>query len=160
LKINPVKQFKTICSLNVTVRKVESDGNCFFRALSDQLCGSQEGHLVLRLLIIDYICENREKFETSIDHEHFRNWDDFTYRMRQHGTFADGIVVAASALSLRRSLIIHQETQRPVLFKPLISNTNHQQLHLAYDCKTLHYNSLCSVNDDKLYLNESECIFG
>ncbi len=80
--------------------------------------------------------------------------------MRQQGTFADAIVVVASALSLHRSLIIYQETQRPALFKPLISNTNYEQIHLAYDCKTLHYNSLCSINDDKLYRNKSECILG
>lgn len=147
-----------MCSLNVGVRKVKADGNCFFRALSDQLSGSQEGHLVLRQLVMDYIDEHREKFEASIDHHHFCNWEDFMDKMRQRGTFVDGIVVAASALSLRRSIIIHQRSQRPLLFKPSVCNSSLQQIHVAYDDKTLHYSSLCSINNNNLYLNDSECV--
>jgi len=160
LEVSCLSQFHTICSLNVAVRKIKPDGNCFFRALSDQLCGCQEGHLVLRQLIMDYICENRQKFEASIDDQHFSNWEDFIYKMRQQGTFADGIMVAASALSLRRSIFIHQQLQRPILFKPLICNTSFEQIHLAYDDKTLHYTSLCSINSKKLHIDDCECTLG
>lgn len=155
-----LSHFQTTCSLNVAIRKIKSDGNCFFRALSDQICGSEEGHLVLRQLIMDYIDENRENFEESIDQEHFCNWDDFIYKMRQRGTYVDGIVVVASALLLHKSIIIHQQLQRPVLFKPLICNTFFQQIHLAYDEKTLHYSSLYSINNSKVHLEEAECTLG
>ncbi|CAF1210325.1 unnamed protein product [Rotaria sordida] len=139
---NYLAEFKTICSLNVTVRPIKYDGNCYFRALSDQITGSQEGHVVLRAIVIDFISDHREIFESSIDHEHFSSWEDFIYRMRQNGTFADGIVMVASAMLLRRQIIIHQRAQRPVLFKSLCFISNNNQIHLVYDSKKLHYNSL------------------
>ena len=109
---------------------------------------------------MDYIYENREKFKASIDQEYFSNWENLMYKTRQRGTYADGIVVAASALSLRRSIIIHQHSQRPVLFKPSICNTSFEQIHLPYDDKTLHYSSLCSINSNKLHIDDSECTLG
>jgi len=143
---------------NATIRQIVSDGNCYFRAVSDQLSGSQEGHIVLRALIIDFISQNRQKFEPYIDREHFSSWEDFLYRMRQHGTFADGTIIVASAISLRKQVIIHACGQRPVLFQPGFPNTNHDQIHLLYDSNSLHYNSLWSIDGTKLHIDTSECI--
>ena len=78
--------------------------------------------------------------------------------MSQHGTFADGNVVAATSMLLRRQIIIHQDGQRPILFKSLFPISNNNQVHLVYDSKILHYNSLRSVDDKKLYLDELECV--
>ncbi|CAF1490476.1 unnamed protein product [Adineta steineri] len=153
-----IPKFKTICSLNVTTREIESDGNCYFRALSDQISGSQEGYIILRILILDFISDNREVFELSIDHEYFSSWVDFIYKMRQDGTFADAIVVVASATLLRRQIIIHQHEQRPVLFKPLFSISTSNQIHLVYDSKNLHYSSLSTTDGNKLSIDEFECI--
>ncbi|CAF1297537.1 unnamed protein product [Adineta steineri] len=158
LEVNYIAKFKTICSLNVTIRETESDGNCYFRALSDQISGSQEGYIILRILILDFISDNREVFESCIDHEYFSSWEDFIYKMRQGGTFADGIVVVASAMSLRRQIIIHQHEQRPVLFKSLFSISTSDQIHLVYDSKNLHYSSLLSTDGNKLSIDASECI--
>ncbi|CAF1458042.1 unnamed protein product [Adineta steineri] len=82
LKVNYIPKFKTICSLNVTIREIESDGNCYFRALSDQISGSQEGYIILRILILDFLSDNREVFESCIDHGYFSSWEDFIYKMR------------------------------------------------------------------------------
>ncbi|CAF4047790.1 unnamed protein product, partial [Adineta steineri] len=158
LEVNYIPKFKTICSLNVTIREIESDSNCYFRALSDQISGSQEGYIILRILILDFISDNREVFESCIDHEYFSSWEDFIYKMRQGGTFADAIVVVGSAMLLRRQIIIHQHEQRPVLFKSLFSISNSNQIHLVYDSKNLHYSSLLSGDDNKLSIDESECI--
>ena len=102
------EKFYTICSSNVTIREIEADGNCYFRALSDQISGSQEGHVILRALVIDFISHNQEKFESSIDHEHFSSWEDFICQMRQSGTFVDALVIVASSIYLHKQIIIHQ----------------------------------------------------
>lgn len=135
-----------------------SDGNCFFRSISDQLTQCQDNHVILRQLIVDFILDHRELFEISIDKENFSSWDQFIYRMHQCGTFADGIVVVASAMFLRRHIIIHQHEQRPLLFKSSYSVINHNQIHLAYNSKSLHYDSVWSCDDHKLRLDETECI--
>jgi hypothetical protein len=94
----------------------------------------------------------------SIDKEHFSCWDDFIYQMHQHGTFADGIAVTASAMFLRQHIIVHQHEQRPLIFKGLFPIKNDNQIHLAYDSKTLHYNSVWSFDHKKLFIDETECI--
>jgi hypothetical protein len=99
--------------------------------------------------------EHREKFESSIDNEQFSCWDDFIHRMAEDGTFVDGIVVVASALFLHRSLIIHQHRQRPLLFKSSFCFRNNHQTHLAYNWKTVHYNSVCSIDGNKLDIDKS-----
>jgi hypothetical protein len=43
----------------------------FFRPLSDQLTDSQYGYIVLCELIIDFMRENNDLFEISIDNEVF-----------------------------------------------------------------------------------------
>jgi hypothetical protein len=40
-------EFKTICSLNVRIGSIECDGNCYFRALRNQILGSQDRRIVL-----------------------------------------------------------------------------------------------------------------
>ncbi|CAF1364756.1 unnamed protein product [Adineta steineri] len=105
-KLSYLTKFKTLCTLSVRIPQIESDGNCYFRALSDQISGSDEGHRILRILILDFISDNRELFEPFIDHEYFSSWNDFVFKMRQDGTFADGTIIVASATLLRREIII------------------------------------------------------
>ncbi|CAF3941543.1 unnamed protein product [Rotaria sordida] len=79
-------------------------------------------HVILRTFVIDFILDTNQRFEPSIDR--------------------------ASAMLLRRQIIIPQHAQRPVLFKCLSSITNNNQIHLVYYSKSLHCNSLCSINDN------------
>ena len=150
--------FDSRCSLKTNTQAIESDGNCFFRALSHQLTGHQDGHMVLRELIVDYMSSNRGMYETAVDTQYFPCWDDFIRQMRLSGTFADGITLAASVMFLRRSIIVHQRGQRPMIFKNSFLDTNNRQIHLAYDTSKLHYQALSSVDSLDLYVDETECI--
>ena len=150
--------FDSRCSLKMRTQTIKSDGNCFFRALSHQLTGFEDGHMVLRELIIDYISINREIYEIAIDKQHFRCWNDFIHQMRQPGTFADEIALAASVLFLRRDIIIHQRGQRPLIFKSSFPGANERQIHLAYDSIAVHYQALSSVDCSDLHVDEAECI--
>jgi OTU domain-containing protein 3 len=44
-----------VARLNLCIRDVEGDGNCLFRALSDQLYGDQTRHSEIRKLMCDYL---------------------------------------------------------------------------------------------------------
>jgi hypothetical protein len=141
----------------MTIRKIKPDGNCFFRALTDQISGWKDGHIVLRTLITDFISEKRANFENFIDQEHFPSWEDFIHQMHRPGTFPDGTMVAASPPLLRRSIVIHQYEQCPHLFNSPLAASNNNHIHLIYHSKTLHYDSLCSINDENIYIDESGC---
>ena len=155
--MNNIEKITTIYPLNLIIRHIESDGNCYFRAVSDQLSGSQDGHIILRLLLVDFMSDNREVFERIVDSEYFSSWDHFIDRMNQNGTFADITTVVASSMLFRRQVIIHQDAQRPMLFKSSSSITNKNQIHLGYDSKALHYHSLYTIDGNKLSIEESEC---
>ena len=49
--------------LGLALREVPGDGNCLFRALSDQLYGEDARHAEIRTDVVDYIRSNREDFE-------------------------------------------------------------------------------------------------
>ncbi|CAF1388907.1 unnamed protein product, partial [Rotaria sordida] len=50
------------------------------RALSDQISGSEEGHIVSRIVVIDLISDNRETSALYIDREHFSSWEGVIYQ--------------------------------------------------------------------------------
>ena len=65
--------------LGLRVKEVAADGNCFFRALSDQRWGGEEHHVELRKATIAYMEANREDFEPFIEDD--EKWDAYIERM-------------------------------------------------------------------------------
>ena len=61
------------------------DGNCLFRALSDQLYGTESRHLQLRKDICDWIQSHSVRYAPFVDDE--RGLDVHLSLMRQPGTF-------------------------------------------------------------------------
>ena len=49
--------------LGLSLREVPGDGNCLFRAFSDQLHGEDARHAEIRADVVDYMRRNREDFE-------------------------------------------------------------------------------------------------
>lgn len=60
------------------------DGNCLFRALSDQLWGFPNGHLKLRAEICDWMESQRERYEGFVDED--RTFDTHLRLMRIPGS--------------------------------------------------------------------------
>lgn len=77
-----------ISRLGLSLRDVEGDGNCLFRALSDQLYGDQSHHPDLRRWVCDWIMEHKEEMEFWVqvctDGEQF---EAYVERMRKHGEY-------------------------------------------------------------------------
>ena len=61
------------------------DGNCLFRALSDQLYGSDTHHLKLRSALCNWIESHKERYAPFVDDE--RGLDVHLQCMRQPGEF-------------------------------------------------------------------------
>lgn len=47
----------------MTLRRIEGDGNCLFRAFSDQIHGDQSLHKELRKKVTEFMKEQRDDFE-------------------------------------------------------------------------------------------------
>lgn len=77
-------------------KKMKADGNCQFRALSDQLFGTENSYLEVRKAISDWLRQNGRTFD--IDDEgttlvaflassEYKTWEDYCYSMATAGAW-------------------------------------------------------------------------
>ncbi|KAH7417894.1 hypothetical protein BKA64DRAFT_635058 [Cadophora sp. MPI-SDFR-AT-0126] len=62
-------EFPELAGLGLTARNVEGDGNCLFRALSDQLYGHQDMHKRIRAKVLSHMEENPDDYKPFHDME-------------------------------------------------------------------------------------------
>ncbi|GAA5843174.1 hypothetical protein JCM5353_007090 [Sporobolomyces roseus] len=87
------------------------DGNCLFRALSDQLFGSPSQHLQLRNQICDFLGsdQHQERFKVFVDLDDYKSgWSGYVREMRQPGTYGTNIELSAFVHLYQRSIKIFQ----------------------------------------------------
>ncbi|KAL7066876.1 OTU-like cysteine protease family protein [Cryptosporidium serpentis] len=77
----------------IYIRDIIGDGNCLFRAISDQLYGNSENHEIIRSYCMDYIEINKDKFSDFI-HE-YPNIDSYINNKRYLGVWGDNIELQA-----------------------------------------------------------------
>ncbi|EEA06219.1 OTU-like cysteine protease family protein [Cryptosporidium muris RN66] len=80
-------------SYEIYIRDIIGDGNCLFRAVSDQLYGNSENHEIIRSYCMDYIEINKDKFSDFI-HE-YPNIDNYINNKRCLGVWGDNIELQA-----------------------------------------------------------------
>jgi len=77
----------------VRERQVEGDGNCQFRALADQLYGSQEHHLELRAQVVAQLRKDPGRFKGFVP----GSFEDYVADMALPGTWGDHVTLQAAA---------------------------------------------------------------
>ncbi|KAI0920290.1 hypothetical protein AcV5_010071 [Taiwanofungus camphoratus] len=82
------------------------DGNCLFRALSDQLYGTPSYHLKLRQDICDWIESHKQRYEPFVDDE--RGLDVHLQCMRQPATYGGHLELSAFAHMMHRDVKVIQ----------------------------------------------------
>jgi len=64
---------KQLDKINLKLRDVNGDGNCLFRAISDQMTGKESNHRKFRRDAVDYVKNNKDDFAPFIEDD----WDKF-----------------------------------------------------------------------------------
>lgn len=93
-------------SLGLYAAPTLGDGNCLFRALSDQLYGSPSRHMHLRRDICDWIEHHRQRYEPFCEDE--RGLTVHLECMRQQGTYGGHLELSAFAHFARRNVKVIQ----------------------------------------------------
>ncbi|KAL4070160.1 hypothetical protein V8B97DRAFT_1871712 [Scleroderma yunnanense] len=93
-------------SLGLYAAQTLGDGNCLFRALSDQFYGSPARHLQLRKDICDWIENHRQRYEPFCEDE--RGLSVHLQCMRQQGTYGGHLELSAFAHYARRHVKVIQ----------------------------------------------------
>ncbi|TKY86051.1 hypothetical protein EX895_004876 [Sporisorium graminicola] len=81
------------------------DGNCLFRALSDQLYGHPSRHAQLRQETCDHLAARPEKFAGFVDDKPF---DQYIRLMRENGTYGGHLELHAFAQMMQKQIKIVQ----------------------------------------------------
>lgn len=120
---------RSLYSSGLCIRDVSNDGNCFFRAVSDQLYGSEDYHMKLRERACDYLMLHKEHYRFFVDDE--QTFDDYVAEMRTDGVWADNLELQAISMACNVNIRVHQSG------KPSYDIRNHTArdanvIHLSY----------------------------
>lgn len=157
--------------IGLTIRDVGGDGNCFFRALSDQLFGNESQHIDIRQRTCQYLKQNRDEFQpfvaALVDEGEMANnnkpvssnkkaskvtdsYDCYIKALETLGTYADNGCLVAFARLYGLDIHIHQlELDIWTITGAPPAKKGHQpnrQLHLAYH-NGEHYSSVRVAGD-------------
>jgi len=96
--------------LGLTLKDVEGDGNCLFRALSDQLSGAPDGpeHAALRAKVVAYIRDHRADFEPFVEAEGGETFDQYVDKLGRDGVYAGHWALVAFSRLYEMDVCIHQ----------------------------------------------------
>ncbi|XP_017976184.1 PREDICTED: OTU domain-containing protein 3 isoform X2 [Theobroma cacao] len=125
-------------ALGLQIIQVTADGNCFFRALADQLEGDEEQHGKYRSMVVQYIVKNREMFEPFIEDD--VPFDEYCQSMEKDGTWAGHMELQAASLVIRRNICIHRNMS-PRWYIKNFDGRGALMVHLSYHDEE-HYNSV------------------
>ncbi|KAH7107867.1 cysteine proteinase [Auriculariales sp. MPI-PUGE-AT-0066] len=93
-------------ALGLYAADIIGDGNCLFRALSDQLWGTQSHHLKLREEVCDWIASRKDRYAPFVDDD--RGLDVHLRCMRTPGTYGGHLELSAFAHCRRRDVKVIQ----------------------------------------------------
>ncbi|KAH8969866.1 hypothetical protein BDL97_02G056700 [Sphagnum fallax] len=130
--------------LGLKICPVTADGNCFFRAIADQLDGQEEQHAIYRQSVVDYVQEHREEFEPFVEDE--VPFNEYCSAMREDGTWAGHMELQATSLVTGCNICIHQ-LKTPRWHIRNFESVDTFTLHLSYHDGE-HYNSVRRLDDD------------
>lgn len=124
---------------------VQGDGNCFFRALSKEIYGSEDCHYELRQTIVDLMAGHRAEFEQFTD-ACTQSFADHVEEMRQFGVWATTAEIYAASTLLQRDIYVfspdHTGNQYSWLhFSPCFPHSN----NITSSCPQC-YITVCHTN--------------
>ncbi|KAK9054103.1 hypothetical protein SSX86_025180 [Deinandra increscens subsp. villosa] len=138
-KQSEISEFRAqLDALGLKIIEVTADGNCFFRALADQLDGDEDMHEKYRKMVVQYIMKNRESFEPFIEDE--VPFDEYCQSMEKDGTWAGNMELQAASLVTHSNICIHRKSSSRWYIKNF-SDFDAKMIHLSYH-DLEHYNSV------------------
>ncbi|XP_074377737.1 OVARIAN TUMOR DOMAIN-containing deubiquitinating enzyme 7 isoform X3 [Apium graveolens] len=125
-------------ALGLKIIHMTADGNCFFRALADQLEGNEDEHMKYRKMVVDFIRNNQETYEPFMEDQ--VPFDEYCQSMENDGTWAGHMELQAASLVTHSNICIHQKMS-PRWYIQNFDNRDAQMIHLSYHDEE-HYNSV------------------
>ena len=130
---------------NLEIKAIEGDGNCLFRAVSDQVYGKEEYHDIIRQKCMDYLEIQKRFFKLFIDGD----FNEYIKEKRKDGAWGDDIELEALSEIYNRPIEIYSGSEKPLRCFHEDKNDydrNVIPIRLSYHGRK-HYNSVIPLKD-------------
>lgn len=123
--------------------KVQGDGNCQFRALSDQLYQSPDHHEFVREQIINQLKTNRDAYDGYVP----MAYDDYLEKVARNGEWGDHVTLQAAADKYGVKIFVMTSFKDTcyIEIQPKVQKSN--KVVLLSFWAEVHYNSIYPQND-------------
>ncbi|XP_041461895.1 uncharacterized protein LOC121413207 [Lytechinus variegatus] len=139
------------------IKTIDEDGNCFFRAISYAISGTECYHVILRNLTVNHLLQTNDKFKSTLRSE-FRTVREYVLKNRimENGTWATDTEMSALANLIDTDIYSYNDQvpcwQLYSARKPGRINvvTSHKGIYIQYT-RNVHFNvveSVTSVSSD------------
>ncbi|URE38668.1 OTU-like cysteine protease [Musa troglodytarum] len=128
--------------------KVQGDGNCQFRALSDQLYRSPEYHTFVRQQVVDQLRSHPEIYDGYVP----MSYDDYLKNMSKNGEWGDHVTLQAAADSYGVKIFILTSFKDTCYIEILPSVEKSKRVVCLSFWAEVHYNSIYPEGDLVLLL--------
>jgi len=142
---------KSLENLGYFIREVGGDGNCLFRAISEQVEGNEDHYKEYREKCINYMIDHKDEFAPFIEDD--ESFDDYILRMSKSGEWGGNLEIYAMSKILQANFYIY------IYEQPMYVVNNFDKpkknIKLTYhDGK--HYNSLRKLEEKNKEDREKE----
>ena len=127
-----------LAAAGLRVNEVDADGNCLFRALSDQIEGSAKHHGKYRDEIVAFMRRDEERFKWFVEDD--EDWDDYLARIGRDGEWGGNLELVAAANLRSVNVVVHQ-LEAPKFEICADDNSATRTVHLSYPV----WKSLCEL---------------
>ncbi len=127
------------------IKVVAGDGNCLFRAISDQVYGKEEYHGMIREHCMNYISVEKEYFSQYIVGG-MDAFTDYVSAKRQNGEWGDDLEIEAMSEMYGRPIEIYAYDDKPMrtFHEGVFSAPGQRSIKLSYHGRS-HFNSVCGT---------------
>ena len=95
------------------IKVMGSDGNCMFRAVSDQIYGNEDYHNIIREKCMDYLLIEREFFSQFVEGGD-KEFDNYINMKRKDGVWGDDVELQAISELYNRPIEIYSGSNKPL----------------------------------------------
>ena len=99
--------------LHFFIKKMGGDGNCMFRAVSDQVYGNEDFHYIIREKCMDYLLIEREFFSKFVEGGD-KEFDNYINMKRKFGVWGDDVELQAISELYNRPIEIYSGSNKPL----------------------------------------------
>ncbi|CRG97329.1 OTU-like cysteine protease, putative [Plasmodium gallinaceum] len=122
---------------NFYIKSIRTDGNCLFRAVSDQLYNHEDNYKEIRKKVVDHLSKKEEEYKNFIEYD--ESYKSYIERISLDGTWGGQLELQAIGEIYNVNILIYQENGCILEIKNHSDDKKCIQLHYA---SSEHYNSV------------------